>query len=164
MGPTVTGLGAHPARDVPDDEQSERPPAGHVVGRRGEVEQDAAGEAGDEPGPRAVGESGGHHHEQHEVGHDAAPGQLGEHAHLKHDGDDERCGQQHAAHGAEAGVHRRLPSASMTARSLVAPDGTTTPTTSRALKSTKGAISTRCELSRRLDHTVVTRPTGTPGT
>ena len=45
--------------------------------------------------------------------------------------------------------HLRLPSASITARSLGAPLGTITPTTSREEKSTNGFTSARCEASRR---------------
>ncbi len=44
-----------------------------------------------------------------------------------------------------------LPSASITARSLSEPDGTTTPTRSSAAKSTKGSITARWEESRRLE-------------
>ena len=44
------------------------------------------------------------------------------------------------------------------------PEGTTTPTTSRAPKSTNGSITARCEVCRRLLKTWVTRPTGTPVT
>ena len=39
----------------------------------------------------------------------------------------------------------------MTPRSLGVPDGTTTPTTSSALKSTNGSITARCVDSRRLE-------------
>ena len=50
-----------------------------------------------------------------------------------------------------ARVHRRLPSPSMMPRSLCVPDGTTTPTMSRAEKSTNGSITARWVVSRRLE-------------
>ena len=55
-------------------------------------------------------------------------------------------------------------SASMIERSLDVPDGTTTPTRSREPKSTYGSITARCEVSRRLLYTLVTRPIGMPET
>ena len=64
--------------------------------------------------------------------------------------DRDREQRGHRARQGEQGVHRR-PSTSMRPRSLSVPDGTTTPTTSRAEKSTNGVITARWVVSRRLE-------------
>ena len=137
---------AHPPGDVPDDDEGQRPAPGDVVGRRGEVERDAGDEAEHGRELRAAGERGADHDQQAEVGDDAVPGEVREQRHLEHqrEADDERRDRQ------PQGAHRRLPSASITDRSLLEPDGTTTPTRSSDPKSTNGSITARCEVSRRL--------------
>jgi len=135
--------------DVPDDEQRERPAAGDLVGRRGEVEEQAGGEAEDHPVLGAVRKTRGHDDEQHEVGDDAVPRPVREDRHLEHQGQRDGEGGDQVTTPGEP--HFQLPSASMTLRSLSLPDGTTTPTTSSALKSTYGVITARWVVSRGLE-------------
>ena len=139
-------LGPHPAGDVPDDDEGECPASGDVVGRRGEVEHHARGEAehGGELG--AAGQRGADDDQQAEVGHDALPREVREERHLE----DQRQRDGRDRGGDPEGSHRRLPSASITPRSLRVPEGTTTPTRSRLPKSTNGSITARWVDSRTL--------------
>ena len=92
---TAAGARAHvladPAGDVPDQQQRQRPAAGDVVGRRGEVEQD--------PGRRSRGRlancgprvsAAPTTTSRHEVGDDAVPGDVREDADLEDQGDARR--------------------------------------------------------------------------
>src|SRR5262249_26163645 len=81
---------------------------------------------------------------------------------LHHDRDRDREQRGQRPGQREERAHRMLPSGSMTLRSLRVPDGTTTPTRSRAEKSTNGWITARWLVSRRLEETDWTVPTGTP--
>ena len=115
-----------------------------MVGRRREVEGQAGHEPEHQREGRLDGERGGHHDEQAEVGHDAVPGQVREQRDLHDEGDDDG-----GERGEPAEVrHRRVPSASIRARSLSEPLGTITPTTSREEKSTNGSTTARWEASR----------------
>ena len=147
---TAVAVGRTPwwdSGDVPDDHEGQGPAAGDVVGGRGQVEDDTGGEAEDGRELGAAGQRGGDHDEQDEVGDDALPREVGEERHLQDQGD--RDGEQRDQRADQA--HRRLPSASMTERSLTVPEGTTTPTRSSEPKSTNGSITARCEVSRMLE-------------
>ena len=103
----------HPAGEVADEHQGQRPATGDVVGGRREVEQQARDEAEDRRELRAAGERRRDDDEQDEVGHDPGPGEVREESHLQHQGHgDQRQGDETTDR-----AHFRLPSASMTARS-----------------------------------------------
>ena len=135
---------AHAGGEERRDRQGERPAAGDVVGRRREVEGEPGGEAQHERERRLDGQRGRDHDQQAEVGHDAVPGDVREERDLH----DQRDDDGREGHQQPEPLHRRLPSASITARSLLEPLGTITPTTSRAEKSTKGLTTARWEASR----------------
>ena len=126
------GVLSHQPGDVPDDHQGQRPASGDVVGGRGEVEHQAGEEAQGGGERRPLHQGGRDHHQQAQVGDDPLPGEVGEDRDLQHERDQHEAGGD----GAPQRPHRRLPSARMTPRSLCVPDGTTTPTRSRAPKST----------------------------
>src|SRR5690606_32698720 len=100
------------------------------------------------------------HDEEHEGGHDTVPGQVREAGGLQAKGhhDDDQT------HECTQRSHPIFPSARTSARSEMVAAGTTTPTTSRAEKFTKGTITARWLCSRTLAKTSATCPTGTPGT
>ena len=143
----AAALRPQPAGDVPDHHQRQRPAAGDVVGRRRQVEQHACDEAEDGGLLGPADQGGRDHDEQAEVRDDTVRkevrGHRREQRHLQHQGHDEEAGRHQPAEGT---VHRSLPSASTTERSDAVPDGTTTPTMSRAPKSTNGSITARCEV------------------
>ena len=115
-----------------------------MVGRRGEVEHEAGGEAEDERERRLDGQRRRDDDQEAEVGHDPVPRQVREEGDLHDEREEHRAERDEPA---DLG-HLRLPSASMTARSLSEPLGTITPTTSRAEKSTNGLTTARWEASR----------------
>ena len=83
-----------------DDDQGQRPAAGDVVGRRGEVEQHAGDEAEDGGLLGPADQRGGDDDEQAEVGHDAVPGDVREERDLQDQGDDDQADRHQPAHGA----------------------------------------------------------------
>ena len=135
------GVVPDPAGEVADDDQRERPAAGDVVGRRGEVDGQPAEEAehGGELG--AAHERGGDHDEQREVGHDAVEARAREDRDLEHHGE-QQDGGEHERRGRRTSARPPWsePSARITVRSLLAFRSTTTPTRSSEVKSTYGVM------------------------
>ena len=90
----ASSVGAHPAGEHGDQHEGERPAAGHVVGGRGEVEQQT-GEEPDRGAERgATGDGGGHHDDQGEVGHHAVDREQAEHRGLQGHGEHDEEGHE----------------------------------------------------------------------
>ena len=102
-----TGVLPHPPGEVPDHDEGERPAAGDVVGRRGEVEQQAGDEADDGGERRTADERGGDHDQQAEVGDDALPREVGEHRDLEHQRDQDQTAGDAPARADLTGGSRR---------------------------------------------------------
>ena len=130
------GLVPQPSGQEADHDERERPATHEVVRWRRQVDQHAGQEA--DPGTelRPAHQRRRDHEHQGDVGSHAVDGDLAEDRGLEDDGDDDEPGQGEATQQG----HLISPSAWISLRSPWVPRGTTTPTRSRALKSTNGSI------------------------
>src|SRR4051794_17167965 len=156
----AASVGADTTGQHGDQHERQRPAPGDVVGGRSQVEQHPGQEAHGGAEGGTTGDRGGHHDDQCEVRDHAVDREEAEHGGLQGHG-------EHDDHRDEAGareVHRVPPWPLITSRSPWVLRGTTTPTTSSEVKSTKGSITACLASSRGVEYTDSTFPIGMPAT